>query len=63
MRDLLPEHLQLVAEKWNLHFTKYMSVEEIVEYLRELIIRFDGVGVFSVDNPDKPIAWCFRKKG
>ena len=65
IKNLLPEHIQLVAEKWNLPnwFTEYTPLEKKIDYLNQLILCFDGIGVFPLDDPLRPIAWNFRKPG
>ena len=66
IRDLLPEHMRLVAENWNLKdwFTEFTPLEAKIKYLKELCLRFDAIGMFLADNPmAQPLSWAFRKTG
>ncbi len=69
MKDLLPEHAELVADEkkwssrkkdWYLHCTSY---EQRLKYFRELIRRFSAVGAYTTSNPSVPVAWILEKTG
>ena len=72
MKDLLPEHAELVADKegWNAKrtdlqpwFLDVTSYEQRLGYFRESIKRFGAVGMFTTDDPSRPVSWVLRKPG
>lgn len=68
LKELLPEHAELIAEEENWSevadwYTDSTTFKQRVEYFREMIKSFGGVGVYAKDNPSLPIAWTIRKTG
>ena len=65
VKDLLPEHAELVAKNWTLQnwFAAIFPTELKAKYLRDLIIRFDTVGIYTTDDLIHPVGWGFRKTG
>jgi hypothetical protein len=63
MKDLLPEHAELAAKEWKNWFVATWPVDLKVKYLRELIIRYGAIGIFTSDDLTQPIGWIFRKNG
>ena len=72
MKDLLPEHAELVADKegWNAKrthlkpwFMDVASYEQRLGYFRESIKRFGAIAVSTKDDPSRPVSWVLRKPG
>jgi hypothetical protein len=63
LKDLLPEHAEMIANPTFTYNPDLYSSPRFLKYIRELIVRFGAVGLFTVDNPTKPIGWSFRKAG
>jgi hypothetical protein len=55
----------LVAKYWITQnpFLATFPVHLKVRYLRELIIRYGALGMFTEEDPTRPIGWIFRKNG
>ena len=70
MKELLPEHARLVAEKWherrpgwNRWYMDLTSFEQRLDYMQEVIKRFGAVGIFMNSDPSHPVSWNLRKTG
>ena len=64
VKGLLPEHAEVAAKHWYFKdwFAATLPFEQKVKYLRELILRLAGVGIF-VEGQDEPVSWTFMKAG
>jgi hypothetical protein len=60
---LLPEHAEIIAKPTLTFNPDWYSSPRFLKYIRELIVRFGAIGLFTVEDPTKPIGWSFRKTG
>lgn len=60
--DILPEHIQHMAELWIPGSIAY-PLKDRIRFMHELLSRGDAIGGFAVDNPSQPMSWIFRKPG
>lgn len=64
LKDLLPEHAELVAKCWNYWYFAGLPADLKTQYFRDLVIRYGAVGAFAKDDHTRqPIGWVFRKNG
>ena len=63
IKDLQSRHAALVAGEWRDAFHALYPPELKVNLIRELILRFGAVGVFTEDNLSEPVGWNCRRKG
>lgn len=67
IKELLPEHAELVAKCWSVDDSDWFVASYPAElrrrYLKELITRYGTLGAFTKDDPTQPVGWTFRKNG
>ena len=56
LKPLKGDHAEFVSRYWEWIFDH----SDKIKFFEGLINSFHSVGMFTIDNPDQPIAWCLQ---
>lgn len=62
LKDIPSETAEFIAKYWSPATIEY-PLQHRIQYLKDIIVRFGMLGIYSIDDSKYPVAWCGLKPG